>query len=364
MRLQPKYRRSFFQALTFAAIWAFFGFIYVLLERGILGESIYYPATENIYDFQSSLLFTVPASFLMGFFQGWIEVTWLKKKFFSKPFWYKILYKGSLYLLLIVAFLAVITLGINAIRYETSPFSNEVVRSARIFFSDFAFWSTVIYIAVIVDLALFFSEIKDFVGGNVYFNYAFGKYHRPMKEVRIFMFLDMKSSTTIAEKIGHSNYFKLIKSFYSEMTDAILETSGEIYQYVGDEIVVSWTREAGLKRNNCIRCFEAISLAIENKKEHYREEYGFVPEFKAGFHIGEVTTGEIGTLKKDIIYSGDVLNTAARIQVLCNQYQARLLISDTLKEHLTDDVNHRFSEIGKIALRGKSKALTLFRLEM
>ena len=363
MRIQPKYRRSFFQAITFALIWAFFGLIYVFLERGILGDTKYYPATDNIYDFKSSLLIAVPGSFIMGFFQGWIEEVWLKKIFIKMPFSYKIILKGGIYILMIIVFLIMITFGVNSLRYNTSPFSVEVINSVVVFFDNFAFWSIVIYIFVIADTALLFSEIRDFVGNKVFLNYTTGKYHQPLKEVRIFMFLDMKSSTTIAEKIGHENYFHLIKSFYSEMTDAILETSGEVYQYVGDEIVVSWTRKAGLLNNNCIRCFEMISAAVEGRRDWYKDQYGFVPEFKAGFHIGEVTTGEIGTLKKEIIYSGDVLNTAARIQALCNQYDTRLIISELLKDHLKNNGDYSFSEIGEISLRGKSRLLSLYKIE-
>jgi adenylate cyclase len=350
-------------AFTFGVIWAFFGLIYVMLEKGILGDSIYYPSTENIYDFKSLLLFAIPGSFLMGFFQGWIEEVWLKEKFIDKPFSHKILFKGAFYMLLIIVFLVVITLGVNSIRYNSSPLSEEVKHSVGIFIGDFAFWSIALYIFVIADMALLFNEIKDFVGRKVFLNYTMGKYHKPLKEVRIFMFLDMKSSTTIAEKIGHLNYFHLIKSFYSEMTNAILETSGEIYQYVGDEIVVSWTRDDGLKKNNCIRCFQKISRAIEDKSDWYRENYGFVPKFKAGLHIGEVTTGEIGTLKKEIIYSGDVLNTAARIQALCNRYNTRLLISGQLKDRLLNYESYQFSWIGEIALRGKSCAMNIFKIE-
>ena len=77
------------------------------------------------------------------------------------------------------------------------------------------------------------------------------------------------------------------------MTDAILETAGEIYQYVGDEIVVSWTEEKGLAHNNCIRCFEKISTAIHLAENDYRAKFGFVPDFKAGIHLGEVTTQEM-----------------------------------------------------------------------
>jgi adenylate cyclase len=262
-----------------------------------------------------------------------------------------------------VGFLAVLTIGINAVRYGASPLSEEVLNSFAQFFGDFSFWSIALYAGVVVDVALFFSEIKDFVGVNVYANYAFGKYHRPKREIRIFMFLDMKSSTTIAEKMGHAGYFNLIKSYYSEMTDAILETSGEIYQYVGDEIVVSWGQEEGLLKNNCVRCFEMIKLSMKNHETTFKDKHKFVPEFKAGLHIGEVTKGEIGTLKKEIIYTGDVLNTAARIQSLCNQYRASMLISGTLREQLTQSADYRFSEIGNITLRGKSTSLPIYRLE-
>ena len=50
------------------------------------------------------------------------------------------------------------------------------------------------------------------------------------------MFLDMKSSTTIAEKIGNTQYFNLISEVFGDITDPILETDGELYQYVGDDI--------------------------------------------------------------------------------------------------------------------------------
>ena len=177
------------------------------------------------------------------------------------------------------------------------------------------------------------------------------------------MFLDMKSSTTIAEKLGHQNYFKLIKSYYADMTDALLETNGTIYQYVGDEIVVSWPEKEGLKSNNCLLCFQKIEEAIDTRSAQYQSKFGFVPEFKAGIHIGTVTAGEIGTLKKEIVYTGDVLNTAARIQALCNQYNARILISAKLKSCLERQEEVIFSEIGTITLRGKTVPMPLFKVE-
>jgi adenylate cyclase len=227
---------------------------------------------------------------------------------------------------------------------------------------EFSFWSVIIYAGIVLDIALFYSEITTYLGNEVFYNYSFGKYIKPKQESRIFMFLDMKSSTSIAEKMGHRKYFDLIKAYYADMTDAILETNGEIYQYVGDEIVVSWTEKKGLSNNNCIVCFQKISEVYEVKRAHYIKKFGLVPEFKAGFHIGEVTTGEIGIIKKDIIYTGDALNTTARIQSECNNNKSRALISEDLVVKITPDPKFSFSEIGKLILRGKQDAIQLFAI--
>jgi len=178
------------------------------------------------------------------------------------------------------------------------------------------------------------------------------------------MFLDMKASTTIAEEIGHKKYFELIKEYYSDMTDPIIETFGEIYQYIGDEIVVSWPSKKGLYKNNCMACFDKISTVFKERKAHYLESYGVVPEFKAGFHIGEVTSGEIGIAKRDIIYSGDVLNTTARIQGKCNEYDAKVLISGELLKQLPKTSNFAPTKIGKLLLRGKKEMVQLYRIDL
>lgn len=144
------------------------------------------------------------------------------------------------------------------------------------------------------------------------------------------------------------------------MTNAILETSGEVYQYVGDEIVVTWKEKKGIQKNNCLHCFIKISKAITKNKDYYIEQFGLVPEFKAGFHIGEVTAGEIGIIKKDIIYTGDILNTTARIQAECNTYNSKSLISKTLFDLLTEEQNYTFIKIDKLLLEGKKEHIQLY----
>ncbi len=188
---------------------------------------------------------------------------------------------------------------------------------------------------------------------------------RPFSEVeRIFMFLDIRSSTTIAEELGHMQYFELLNDFFRDIGEPISKNRGHIYQYVGDEVVVSWSLDEGLTNANCLQCFFDIEETIHRHAQKYISKYGIRPMFKAGMHFGKVSKGTVGTLKKEIIYTGDVLNTASRIEGLCNKHDVSLLLSQSLVDMLP--VNHAFSprKIGEINLRGKSAEIILYTIEL
>ena len=364
MAIHPTFKRHLRQALAFALIWMVFGVLYALLEYGIMGEETIYPSTNNKYEFKSSLLYITIGSFSMGFVQGLVEAIWFKNLFKGETLFKKILVKGIYYILILIIFLCLNTLIVNSNYYGQPPFHPIVLESFWRFIGEFSFWSVIIYTFAILTISLFYSEMSNYVGFGVLSNFFLNKYHQPKQEVRIFMFLDMKSSTKIAEQIGHKKYFDLLKKYYADMTNPILETSGQIYQYVGDEIVVSWPESVGTLNNNCIRCLEKIDTEINRNKDDYKKEFGLVPQFKAGYHIGEVTAGEIGMLKKDIIYTGDVLNTTARIQAQCNNYESKVLISEELLKRLTKDVQNVAKRIGNLNLRGKSESINLFSLTL
>jgi adenylate cyclase len=212
-------------------------------------------------------------------------------------------------------------------------------------------------------VSIFYAQISDNIGHKTLMNFVTGKYHSPREEKRIFMFSDMKASTKIAEKLGHIRYFELLKEYYINLSDAIIKYSGEIYQYVGDEIVVSWRLKVGLKNNNCIKCFFAMKDDLKKRSKWYSESFGHIPDFKAGFHFGKVTTGEIGALKKEIIFTGDVLNTTARIQEKCNSYDIDNLISAELIDLLNVKGFYKTKELGEIKLRGREANINLFTIE-
>jgi adenylate cyclase len=292
-----------------------------------------------------------------------MEVFVFDRLFENNRFIVKLVVKSLVYLLIMFSFLLVSTLIANASNARASIFSGVVLDSLRAFFFSQTILGILLYVGAIITTVLFVHEVFDYFGRRIALAYIFGHYHTPKQENRIFMFMDIKSSTTVAEELGHVQYFKWLNSYYKDITENILRYDGDIYQYVGDEVVISWDMAHGLEHARCLNCFFEIKKGMIEREADYMEEFGVVPRFKAGIHLGEVTTGEIGMIKKDIIYSGDVMNTTARIQDSCNEYGADLLVSGELVAALEGTPNYAFHSLGTIQLRGKLHTVDLYSVE-
>ncbi len=201
-------------------------------------------------------------------------------------------------------------------------------------------------------------------GETVFWDYITGRYHFPREEERVFMFLDLDDSTAIAERLGHHKYHHLLNDLFKDISEAIWHNMGEIYQYVGDEVVITWTLDHGLKHANAVQCFFEIQEAILQREKCYRKRYGFVPHFKAGLHAGKVIAGEVGELKTEIVFHGDTVNTASRIRSACAIFHRDILVSaDLLKGIKTSIIGHYMTEfIGHIKLKGKEQEIGLYSI--
>jgi adenylate cyclase len=205
-------------------------------------------------------------------------------------------------------------------------------------------------------------EINEKYSPGVFVDIMLGKYVQPKDEKRIIMFIDLKDSTAIAEKLGHKEYFKFIRDFIYFISIGLMEYGGRIYQYVGDEIVVSWPDT----RRNAKKCIYALIEARKSVHKHlnnFVSNFGIVPEFKAGIHVGEVTIGEIGIIKKDLVMSGDTMNTTARIRTACNELNQKFIVSKDFLDQISLK-NWQAESLGPIELKGKNSSLELFALKI
>ena len=304
---------------------------------------------------------TLMASVLVGMIGGSVVVfvweKWLRTKSYSRAL------SSIIWSYTLVYFIAALISGL----FFYSGLFNQSISDHKLWqfviantlgvenLENFLFW-LIILIGTLVVL-----QVNDKYGPGVFVSFLLGRYFHPKKEERIFMFLDLRSSTRIAEKLGEDLYFNFLKEVFQDATPSILYSKGEIYKYVGDEIVISWKIHKGIENANCIQCFFNIQSSLNSKFAYYDERYGVGPEFKAGLHYGYVMAGEIGVVKREIAFSGDVLNTTARIQSKCNELGVNILLSKFLLDKLNlspDTFTPKL--IGDIVLRGKEESLLLY----
>ena len=205
-------------------------------------------------------------------------------------------------------------------------------------------------------VVIFLSQLNSLLGPGVLLRFVTGRYHHPRRERRIFMFVDIEDSTELSKNLSLEHYYGLVNDFFRDVAGPVLDSRGEIYEYVGDEVVISWKYEAGVRDANCVRAFFEIEKAVWKQSEQYLNRYGAVPAFKAGLHEGEVITAEMGGSKKVIAFNGEVLNVTARIQGQCNRLQRRLLASQQLVDQLKIPGNVTPQSMGLIELRGAGAA--------
>jgi adenylate cyclase len=171
----------------------------------------------------------------------------------------------------------------------------------------------------------------------------------------------LNNSTTIAEEIGHEKYFNMLRDFFADITEPILANGAHIYQYVGDEVVLSWMNTADNKLRP-LNFIKGAFNAIKRKENYYINSYGVVPTFKAGVHAGDVTAGYIGIIKKDLVFSGDTLNTTARITSKCHELNSSFLLSYEFLLGVKNTDGYKIKEIGELELKGRHEKEKLYSL--
>jgi adenylate cyclase len=317
------------------------------------------------YSFFLLLMMNSIAAVVGSMIGGSLLVFYINEKFQERPYGYTIIAVALFFALVILIVVSI--LGLITVPMRTGkPLSDEQTLDAFMtFLMDPLRAKNIMMWFIVVMLTQFVLQINSKFGQGALGNIIRGKYNTPKEEKKIFMFLDLNSSTAIAEKLGDEKYHKLLKDFFADITNPILDNKGEIYQYVGDEVIVAWNYDEGIENNQCIQCFFDIKARIAEFKDKYLGRYGMIPSFKAGIHYGKVVAGEVGIMKRDITYSGDVLNTTSRILNMCKEFNAEIISSADLIKELRLPNNHYLAQpLGSIKLRGKEKEMVLSALSI
>lgn len=278
----------------------------------------------------------------------------------QKPYYIVLIFKifSTILFLIIISF---ITRTLHYLFAENSMYSFQEA-ALESFSRLFSYFQIVIYFWVflwIVGLNAIKIIEERLIRGQLY-NIFTGVYHKPQPEDRIFMFLDMKSSTTYAEQLGHVKYSQLLQDCFFDLDKSIRKYQADIYKYIGDGVALTWRIPKGVKRNNCLHLYFDFLEILEKRQHYYLKEYGIRPRFKVGIHAGTVTIAEVGSIRKEIAYHGNVLNMTSRIEEQCNTLSETFLISGYLLNLLDYADDFRSSFIGSVPLRGLKEKVDIY----
>ncbi len=227
--------------------------------------------------------------------------------------------------------------------------------STTLFFLIVMFTSSYVYQLLIT----LFKQIGFRKLGRVMMGY----YQRPREEYLIFMFLDLQSSTEFAEKLGHEKYSYFIQDCFKMLTNSLLMTSGRVYQYVGDEVVITWNASKIKNYKKAVDFFFLFKEELQEHERYFMNKYGLFPVFSASINAGKVMSAEVGEIKTELAFHGDVLNTAARIQKQCKPYKKELLITKSFANVIMSHQDiYKINFVDKIGLKGKEKDVELYEV--
>lgn len=218
-----------------------------------------------------------------------------------------------------------------------------------------------LYSLAIVVLFVFIRSISQKLGPGVLVSWLLGRYHQPREERCVFMFLDLRGSTGLAERLGDLRFSTLIRDLFADMTPALLNHGARVSHFIGDEVVLYWPIRKGREPDAAFaRCFFAIQDLLDSFGQKYKERYGAVPKFKAGAHYGNVIATDVGQIKSEIVFHGDVLNVASRLQQLCNEESSDFLVSGELAPAVRKEAGMTLEEKGDKQLKGRGQPVRVF----
>jgi adenylate cyclase len=188
-----------------------------------------------------------------------------------------------------------------------------------------------------------------------------GRYHRPRQERRIVLFADLRGSTHLAETLGDGRFHRFLNEVFWDITDPVLEAGGEIYRYVGDEIIVTWPAGRA-RRARWIECMFDMTDALAVRREAYLAAFGTEPQLRGALHAGPLIVGEMGDAKREIVMLGDTMNTVARIETACRALGKDYVVSgEALSLALLPEGVHA-ERLGPVPLSGKGEPIELYAL--
>jgi len=225
------------------------------------------------------------------------------------------------------------------------------------------FWSSFVYSAVLSVVMNLGLAISNIIGPRALLNILTGRYHSPVEEDRFVLFVDIAGSTGLAERLGGVGIHRFLDRTFRLLTVAVEDYRGEVLSYVGDEVIVTWRERGGAVDCRPLRCFVAMRDELLRASSQFEHEFGAVPRIRGSLHFGPVIIGEIGDVKRAIVFNGDVMNTAARLEELSRSVDGGFLASRAAMERFGSMPPFAVRDLGRLPIRGRADGIDVVGID-
>jgi adenylate cyclase len=224
-------------------------------------------------------------------------------------------------------------------------------------------WIDIAYSVACVVLVNLVLGITNIIGPRAFLNFIIGRYHTPIEEKRFVLFVDIAGSAGLAERLGGIAIHRLLDRTFRLPTLSVIDYRGEVLNYVGDEVIVTWPERSGAIECRPLRCFMAMRDELSRATSQLEREFGVVPRIRGSLHFGPVIVGEIGDLKRAIVFNGDVMNTAARLEELSRNVDGGFLASRAAMQWFDSAPPFAVRDLGRLAIRGRADGIDVVGIE-
>lgn len=294
----------------------------------------------------------LPGAFLVGFVYGLYEEFYVQSRY---SFWIR---RYSAYFELLFNVTVVVVLMLLMI------YLNHWIQSRHDDIELTYGWLPIALPLMIVFAVLMVTLLRviGYIGGNNLFYLITGRYRRPVIENRVFMFLDMKDSTSLVTSLGALKTRELISKLFYDISQPITDHGGEIYRYTGDGLVATWSYRNEQDLGFLVDVVDDVIRAVSDRSEEYLLRFDHQPEFRVGMHCGGIVISEEGDLKRAIGYYGETIHIAARLEQETKIRNRNVLLSSELAMHMPDRQN-RLKAMGCCSLQGINRPIEIYELE-
>lgn len=183
------------------------------------------------------------------------------------------------------------------------------------------------------------------------------------------LFVDMIGFTKFCSVLRPHDVIGMLRELLCTLSASVFEHHGTVDKFTGDGLIAVFGLPVSndLSATNAVRCALTIQARLQVWNEARAASRQEAVAVAIGIHYGDVVLGDVGCESRlELTVLGDTVNVASRVENLCREAKASILITDAVIRRMqsegSDETVKRFTDRGFHTIRGHSDAIRLFAI--